>query len=218
MTRTAATLWVCALCATARASADPLPPKVCVVVQGDAEPELRAFAETVSDAVSHADTLRGIADGDIRAALRGDTATSEQADRAALRRTLRGTDADGEVLDHLGEPLGCGYTVVLGARPQGVTARVWNGLQHRASEARTLTALDAAPVVQMVRDEIARPAAQSAPAPRTPAPTPNPRPFNRVWPWLVVGGVAAGVALAFYLASQDPGSRTTITVVHPGAP
>ncbi len=218
MTRLHAPVLLCLVCAPLASWGDPLPPKVCVVVQGDAEPELRAFAESVSDAVAHAEGLRGVADGDIRAALRGDTATPEQADRATLRRALRGTDADGEPLDRLGEPLGCGYTVELGARPQGVTARVWNGLQHRASESQTLSSLDASQVVQMVRGEIARPAAQRPPAPRAPAPAQSSRPFTRVWPWLVVGGVAAGVALAFYLASQDPGSHTTITVVHNGAP
>jgi hypothetical protein len=139
-----------ALAASASVAADPPPVKVCVAVAGDPDESMRAGAETVSDAVAHNPSLRGVADADARAALRGDTAPADFADLAATRRSLRGTDADATALDALSLRLGCGLVVELMARPAGAAARSYDPVRHTWMPARELSAIDANVVTTVV--------------------------------------------------------------------
>jgi hypothetical protein len=230
-------LFTCA----APVTADPPPLKVCVVVAGDPDETVRAGAERVSDAVVRHPGLRGVADADARAALRGDPAPTEFADIATSRRALRGTDGDATTLDALSLRLGCGLVVELMARPVGVAARAYDPVRRAWSPERASPTLDAATVLSSVvlpardatpsadagaplastdrgADASARPVDLRA-APTAPAPRPNPNGFmSRAWPWLVVGGLAAAVVGAYFLAEGATSTSTRVVVTHPGAP
>lgn len=230
------------------AAADPPPVKVCVAVAGDPDESVRAGAESVAEAVAHHPALRGVADADARAALRGDTAPADFADLAAARRSLRGADADAAALDALSLRLGCGLVVEVMARPAGAAARAYDPVRRAWAPARELPALDAAVVTAVVLPAldarnaaagdvgVARdagvvtiagdagvtsdvPAANaSAPAvDRRAAPTPAASPsfLSRAWPWLLVGGVAAAVVGAYFIAEGATTTSTRVTVTHP---
>ncbi len=137
------------------ALADPPAPKVCVAVAGDPDESMRASAETLADAVSHREGLRGVADADARAALRGDAITdaaraSEVADLAAARRSLRGEDRDAAALDGVSTRLGCGLVVELMARPAGTLVRVYDPVQRAWPASREVTSVDVAVIDQVV--------------------------------------------------------------------
>lgn len=229
------------------AAADPPPVKVCVAVAGDPDESVRAGAESVADAVAHHPALRGVADADARAALRGDASPTDFADLAAARRSLRGADADAAALDALSLRLGCGLVVEVMARPAGAAARAYDPVRRAWAAARELPALDAAVVTAVVLPALdARnaaagdagvagdasvvtiagdagvtpdvPAASAAPAvDRRVAPTPAASPsfLSRAWPWLLVGGVAAAVVGAYFIAEGATTTSTRVTVTHP---
>ena len=155
---------LCLLAASATVAADPPPVKVCVAVAGDPDESMRAGAESVSDAVAHHASLRGVADADARAALRGDTAPADFAALAAARRSLRGADADAPALDALSLRLGCGLVVELMARPAGTLVRVYDPVQHAWPSSRELATVDAATLDAVVVPALA---ARNAPAPAT---------------------------------------------------
>ncbi len=128
------------------ALADPPAPKVCVAVAGDPDESVRASADTLADAIAHREGLRGVADADARAALRGETiaTTSDMADLAAARRTLRGEDRDAATLDGVSTRLGCGLVVELMARPAGTLVRVYDPVLRAWPSSRELPTIDAA--------------------------------------------------------------------------
>ena len=132
--------------APSAALADPPPPKVCVAVAGDPDESVRSSADTLTDAISHREGLRGVADADARAALRGEpvAVASDFADLAAARRSLRGEDRDASTLDGVSTRLGCGVVVELMARPAGTLVRVYDPVQHAWPASRELPAVDAA--------------------------------------------------------------------------
>ncbi|MFO0652811.1 MAG: hypothetical protein U0326_41730 [Polyangiales bacterium] len=142
------------------ALADPPAPKVCVAVAGDPDESMRASAETLADAVSHREGLRGVADADARAALRGDAITdaaraTEVADLAAARRSLRGEDRDAAALDTVSTRLGCGLVVELMARPAGSLVRVYDPVQRAWPASREVTSVDVAVIDQVVLPALA---------------------------------------------------------------
>lgn len=151
------------LLAAPAAYADPPAPKVCVAVAGDPDEAVRASADALTDALSHREGLRGVADADARAALRGETvaAASDVADLAAARRALRGEDRDAASLDGVSARLGCGLVVELMARPAGTLVRVYDPVQHTWPASRELTAIDAATLDVVVVPALA---ARNAPA------------------------------------------------------
>ncbi len=229
------------------AAADRPPVKVCVAVAGDPDESVRAGAESVADAVARHPALRGVADADARAALRGDTSPADFADLAAARRSLRGADADAAALDALSLRLGCGLVVEVMARPAGAAARAYDPVRRAWAAARELPALDATVVTAVVlpaldaRNAAAAdagvagdagvvtiagdagvasdvPPASAAPAvDRRAAPTPAASPsfLSRAWPWLLVGGVAAAVVGAYFIAEGATTTSTRVTVTHP---
>jgi hypothetical protein len=162
MTPRAAALTLSLLALPLPAAADPPPVKVCVAVAGDPDESVRAGAEAVADAVSRHPSLRGVADADARAALRGDAAPADFADLAAARRSLRGTDADAPALDALSLRLGCGLVVELMARPAGAAARAYDPVRRAWSPARDLAALDANVLTAVVHPALE---ARHAPSP-----------------------------------------------------
>lgn len=230
------------------AAADPPPVKVCVAVAGDPDESVRAGAESVADAVAHHPALRGVADADARAALRGDTAPADFADLAAARRSLRGADADAPALDALSLRLGCGLVVELMARPAGAAARAYDPVRRAWSPARELATLDANVVAAVVlpalearnappspdagaasdasvadasvTDAGADAGARVAAVDRRAAPTTPPAQstWSRAWPWVLVGGVALAVVGVYFLADDNTSTSTRVTVSHPGAP
>jgi|GEM_PF-1372990 len=239
---------LCLLAASATVAADPPPVKVCVTVAGDPDESMRAGAESVSDAVAHHPGLRGVADADARAALRGDPSPADFADLAAARRSLRGADADAPALDALSLRLGCGLVVELMARPAGAAARAYDPVRRTWAPARELTALDAtvvtavvlpalearnapspdagaasdasAPADAAVTDASADAGARAATVDRRAAPTPSPSQsaWSRAWPWVLVGGVALAVVGVYFLADGNTSTSTRVIVSHPGAP
>ncbi len=234
---------LCLVAASAPALADPPAPKVCVVVGGDPDEAVRTLAEQVTVAIAQHRSLRGVADADARAALRGEApasagaAGSELADLVTARRSLRGTDADAEALRPVIDRLGCGLVLELRARPAGVGLRILDGRDGHLVRATTLESLDATAVVQTVASA-ATPAPAttgatatsttvSSPSPspstaarRTSVSTPTPRrsTWSRVWPWLAVGGVAAGVLLTFLVAANPTAGDIRLQVTHRGQP
>lgn len=161
--------------ATSAAFADPPAPKVCVAVAGDPDESMRASAETLADAIAHREGLRGVADADARAALRGDSlanaaSAADVADLAAARRSLRGEDRDATALDAVSTRLGCGLVVELMARPAGALVRVYDPVQHAWPASRELPSIDAATLDAVVLPTLAR---HDAPAASTDASTPT---------------------------------------------
>ena len=215
------------LCAST-AFADPPPPKVCVAVAGDPDEAVRAVAADVAERVASGPATRGVADADIRAALRGESNLSEdQADRARGRRALRGADADAATLDGLAEPLGCAWFVTVSAAPSGARVRAYDVLHHRF--AGSGDASDAAAAMTVLRGAMtagasAAPEASSSSttarqgtAALTRRENASGLTFSRMWPWLVAGGVALGVVAAFVLLQSEEAPSTTVTVIHRGA-
>ncbi len=143
-------------------SADP-PPKVCVAVVGDPDEAVRALADDVGTRVGASDALRGVADADSRAALRGEPSVPT-GDLTVARRGLRGTDGDVAGLRALADQLGCAWFVELGARPAGTLVRVVHVLSGEARANEVRPTVDAADVVALVQRMIAMPAALPSPA------------------------------------------------------
>jgi hypothetical protein len=146
--------------ATFTAFADPPAPKVCVAVAGDPDESMRASAETLADAIAHREGLRGVADADARAALRGDSlanaaSATDVADLSAARRSLRGEDRDATALDAVSSRLGCGLVVELMARPAGALVRVYDPVQHTWPVSRELPSIDAATLDAVVLPTLA---------------------------------------------------------------
>lgn len=232
-TPTALALALGLLAASTTARADPPPPKVCVAVAGDPDESLRGLAEDVTATVGARNDLRGVADEAARRALRGESgAESSEADLRDGRRALRGLPGDLEAVTALSGRLGCTLFVTLGGLPAGVALRVWDLRTRSLGLSVDLPSLDAAEVVRRVEGVVVAsgnsagptatartapsdPAAQAATAPRPAAPRST---WRRLWPWLAVGGVAAGVAAAVLLASDPEPSATRIRVVHQGVP
>ncbi|MFO0625240.1 MAG: hypothetical protein U0325_06435 [Polyangiales bacterium] len=153
---------VCAALMIPRAvSADP-PPKVCVAVVGDPDEAVRALADDVSTRVGTTEGLRGVADADSRASLRGEPAVTTN-DLTVARRALRGTDADLPGLRALADQLGCGWFVELGARPAGTLVRVLDVVRGDVRSSETLTRVDGGEVVALVQRMIATPASSPTP-------------------------------------------------------
>lgn len=215
------------LCAST-AVADPPPPKVCVAVAGDPDEAVRSLASDVAERVAAGPATRGVADADIRAALRGESnVADDQADRARSRRSLRGNDGDAATLDALAEPLGCAWFVTVAASPSGARVRAYDVVHHRFGG--NGDAADAESAVGVLRTamtagtESSTNAAASAAAQRQGATAPTRREnasgltFSRMWPWLVAGGVALGVIAAFVLLQSEDAPSTTVTVIHRGA-
>lgn len=237
------------------AAGDP-PPKVCVAVVGDPDEAVRALADDVATRVGSSDDLRGVADAESRAALRGEP-TVPTNDLTAARRALRGTDVDLPGLRALADQLGCAWFVELGARPAGTLVRVVDVVRGSSPSSETRPSVDGAGVVALVRQMLtsaATPTAASTPdagppppsdggladasapagdasvaaagadasVPRAAASATPARPeqrslIARIWPWLLVGGLAfAGAAVAILLA-PSPDTQTRITVVNPGS-
>jgi hypothetical protein len=210
---------------------DPAPVKVCVTVAGDADEVVRASAETVADAVAQHAGFRGVADRDARAALRGESVTSQDfVDVSTARRSLRGEDRDATVLDGVATRLGCGLVVELVARPTATLVRVYDPVRHTWPTSREVTTVDGALVDQVLVPAVASretsttpqtgvPSNTNANASRVTAAT-QPAPsssLTRFWPWAVVGGVAiAAVAIYFATTGGDTPSTTRITVIHRG--
>lgn len=252
---TRAAIALSALLVPCSVSADP-PPKVCVAVVGDPDEAVRALADDVTSRISTSAELRGVADADSRAALRGEP-SAPASDLTAARRGLRGTDADVAPLRALADQLGCAWFVELGARPAGTLVRVIDVVRAAVRSAETLSSVDAAGVVALVQRMIATPyvpAASNADAGASPegptdggaradaavdatstaavtadaggvsraaattSPAPAERPLiARIWPWLLVGGLAlVGGAVAILLA-PEPETSTRITVIHSGS-
>jgi hypothetical protein len=154
------------LLASPAALADPPGPKVCVAVAGDPDEAVRASADALTDALSRREGLRGVADADARAALRGEAvaAASDVADLAAARRALRGEDRDAAALDGVAARLGCGLVVELMARPAGTLVRVYDPVQHTWPASRELAAIDAATLDAVVVPALAARSASAADA------------------------------------------------------
>jgi len=245
-----------ALTLAAAAHADP-PPKVCVAVVGDHDESVRALADDVTARISSGNTLRGVADADSRAALRGEPAVTAN-ELTAARRALRGTDADIAALRTLGDQLGCAWFVELAARPAGTLVRVVNVLSGAAPDTQTHARIDAAAVVDLVQRMIASAASPGAAAPdagpltdpldgavsadasapgdapgdaatsgdvgslaraaASVSPRGSERPLiSRIWPWLLVGGLAFVGAAVAILVAPAPETSTRLTIVHPGS-
>ncbi len=217
----------------AEARADPPPPKVCVAVAGDPDEALRSLADDVSAAVGARSDLRGVADPDARRALRGEPgAATTQPELADGRRALRGVAADLEPVTALSGRLGCTLFVTLGGLPEGVALRVWDLRVRTLTLSADLGALDAAEVVRRVEGVAAAPSnsagtgatarsSPSGPAASAVGPTRPAAPrstWQRLWPWLAVGGVAAGIAAAVLLVRDPAPAETRIRVVHEGVP
>ncbi len=224
------------LFATNVAFADPPGPKVCVAVAGDPDESVRASAETVADAVSRREGMRGVADADARAALRGEpNAAPDFADLATARRGLRGEDRDAAALDAVSTRLGCGLVVELMARPSGTLVRVYDPVQHTWPASRELASVDATVVDGVIVPALSTRTAGASAQPAggraanaaatgdrrvaTTRPHETPSLWSRAWPWVAVGGVALAVVGAYLLADHGVGSSSTrVTVVHPGVP
>jgi hypothetical protein len=215
---------------TSFAWADP-PPKVCVAVAGDPDEAVRAAAETLSETIGTHRMLRGVADADARAALRGEPrAENPMPELTTARRALRANDRDGALLDPLAEQLGCALFVEVAARPAGMVVRIYDTVAHTWRDAREVANINPATV-----DDVIVPAAlQRGTRPNTPdggvtnahtntATRANtdataPRSFwSRAWPWVVVGALAAGVVAVYFLAESEVSNTTRITVIHGGA-
>lgn len=154
---------VCAALLVPRAvSADP-PPKVCVAVVGDPDEAVRALADDVTTRVGTTEGLRGVADSDSRASLRGESSVSTN-DLTVARRALRGTDADLPGLRALADQLGCGWFVELGARPAGTLVRVLDVVRGDVRASETLARVDGGEVVALVQRMIAAPASPPTPS------------------------------------------------------
>jgi hypothetical protein len=154
---------VCAALLVPRAvSADP-PPKVCVAVVGDPDEAVRALADDVTTRVGTTEGLRGVADSDSRASLRGESSVSTN-DLTVARRALRGTDADLPGLRALADQLGCGWFVELGARPAGTLVRVLDVVRGDVRSSETLARVDGGEVVALVQRMIAAPASPPTPS------------------------------------------------------
>lgn len=253
---TRAAIALTALLVPCSAHADP-PPKVCVAVVGDPDEAVRALAEDVTARISTSGELRGVADADSRAALRGEP-SAPASDLTAARRGLRGTDADLDPLRALADQLGCAWFVELGARPAGTLVRVIDVVRRAERAAETRASVDAAEVVALVQRMSTSPLVPAASTPdagasptgptdggagadasadggaplalatdagtvsraaaaTTPARAERPL-IARIWPWLLVGGLAfAGAAVAILLA-PEPETSTRLTVIHTGTP
>ena len=205
--------------------ADP-PPKVCVAVAGDPDEAVRTLARETEALLSSSTTWRVVADASTRDALRGESATpSEQADRAAARRTLRSTDADASTLDSVGDALGCAWFITLAARSAGVAPRVYNLGRHAFVATPAAGSFDAPAVVHLLEGTVtsqtaSAPSTAATPAPARPAVTAPARSvplISRVWPWLLVGTVVLGVVGAVVFLQDETTPRTTISVIHRGA-
>jgi hypothetical protein len=243
MTPRAAPALAVLLALPARAAADPPPVKVCVAVAGDPDESVRAGAETVAEAVAAHPALRGVADAEARAALRGDAAPAEFADLAAVRRSLRGSDRDTDALDGLALRLGCGLIVEVMARPAGAAARVYDPVARAWTASREVSSLDAAVVATVVLPALDARHAGTTGAGTTDAgttdagttgagttdagtarsndrrvavtPSPEPGFFRRAWPWLLVGGLAAAVLGAYLVADGNTTTSTRVIVSRP---
>ena len=206
------------------ARADP-PPKVCIAVAGDPDEAVRTLARETEARLASSSSWRIIADASTREALRGESPTpSDQADRASARRALRASDADAATLDAVGDALGCAWFVTLTARSTGVAPRIYDVGHHRFAAAPAAASFDAPAVVLLLDGVVNHPLASAPPTAWSAVPTPartlptgpprGPAAISRVWPWLVVGGVALGVvgAVLFFQGESTP--RTTILVLH----
>jgi len=210
--------------------ADP-PPKVCVAVAGDPDEAVRSAAETLSETIGTHRMLRGVADADARAALRGEPrAENPMPELSTARRALRANDRDGALLDPVAEQLGCALFVEVAARPAGMLVRIYDTVARTWHDAREVATINPATV-----DDVIVPAAlqrgtrPGAPdggvtrastnaATRANAPATPPRSFwSRAWPWMVVGALAAGVVAVYFLAESDVSTTTRVTVIHGGA-
>ncbi len=228
------------------AMADP-PPKVCVVVVGDPDADVRASAMTLADSVEASPALRGVADPDARAALRGERPVPEgMGELATARRTLHGVDQDATVLLTVGRSLGCALVVELASRPATTTLRVYDIVHETWNPAHDVTAIDSTVLDRWIIP-VAHPT-EPASVPAPPAPPDNATPaasppapgeahdarvatpaapahtrsnfLVRYWPWFVAGAVIVGVFAVFAVTQQqDPSNNTVrISVVHPAAP
>jgi len=213
--------------------ADPPAPKVCVAVAGDPDESLRSLADDVTTLVGARNDFRGVADADARRALRGEAgAAASETDLVDGRRALRGLPGDLEPITALSGRLGCTFFVTLGGLPAGVALRVWDLRSRTLSVTADLGSLDAAEVVRRVEGVAATPGnsagvgattrqapsgvAASATRPTSPA---APRSlWPRLWPWLAVGGIAAGITTAVLLARDPDPATTRIRVQHQGVP
>jgi hypothetical protein len=213
---------------------DPVPVKVCVTVAGDADEVVRASAETVADAVAQHAGFRGVADRDARAALRGDSVTSQDfVDVATARRSLHGEDRDATALDGVATRLGCGLVVELVARPAVTLVRVYDPVRHMWPASREMTTVDGGVVDGVLVPAVASretsattttrqigvPSNANANASRVIGATQpsSQSSLTRLWPWAVVGGVAiAAVAIYFATTGGDTPATTRITVIHRG--
>jgi hypothetical protein len=156
-----------ALLFASRGLADSPPPKVCVVVAGDPDAAVQAAATTLTDAIATRDGLRGVADADTRAVLRGETRTEPAlAPYASARRALGGVDGDAPVLDDLGQRLGCAIAVELAARPTGTRVRAYD-VVHRVFR----PAIEVSTVAPPLVDHYVLPHARAA---MEPSPPPSP--------------------------------------------
>lgn len=224
-------LGICAVSASARA--DPPPPKVCVAVAGDPDPSLRGLADDVAAAIGARNDLRGVADTAARRALQGEAGGDDtDADLRVRRRAIRGLPGDLEAITAMSGPLGCTLFVTLGGLPAGVAVQVWDLRARSIGLSAALPSLDAAEIVRRIEQvafapgNSAGPSATARSAPSVSAaqaaavsrPATSRSTWQRLWPWLAVGGVAAGVAAAVLVARDPEPSTTRIRVVHQGVP
>lgn len=208
---------VCAaVLAPGAVAADP-PPKVCVAVVGDPDEAVRALADDVGTRVGASDTLRGVADADSRAALRGEPSVPT-GDLTVARRGLRGTDADVASLRALADQLGCGWFVELGARPAGTLVRVIDVVRGEARRSEVRPSIDAGEVVALVQQMIASPVASPSPAgdggapPDPDAAVGSPSPADAS---VTDGGADAAVTRAATSVSPRPAERSLLSRIWP---
>lgn len=217
--------------------ADPLSPKVCVVVAGDPDVAVRSAAAQIADAIAARSDLRGVADADVRAVLRGETRNDASlVPLVEARRALTANDDDAMFLDRLGQRLGCTLVIEMAARPAGILLRPYDVVHHAFREAREVPTLDASLmdtfVVMHARAALGslRPAAAQGAVvlPSSARSTGSARRGGQrqgeprrdsgpaLWAWAVAGGAALLLVGGFLLAQSSTPSAPVIVVTHAG--
>jgi hypothetical protein len=227
------------------ALAQPLSPKVCVAVARDPDPAVRTLASRLDALLGASPAVRGIADPDARALLRGDPSSDAAHALAIARRALDFTESDRLALTRVAESLGCSRVLELSSTPRGVMIRQFDVLAQSFDpgvESSSWTDQDLAsragispsPPARASAPSSAEPARALAPAARsvprriTPsdprvAPdrssntSPDSSAARRAPTWaFVAAGVAGAALVGGFIAAQSLGP--SIPVVHVSGP
>jgi hypothetical protein len=151
--------------ASAVSFADPPVAKVCIVVAGDPDAIARGAASRIATAISLRSDVRGVADADTRAVLRGETRPDPSlAPLVTLRRALTGGDTDSVQLESIGQRLGCSLTVEIAARPAGLTLRNFDVVHRTFDASHTVATVDATAVDRWILAAARASIAADAPA------------------------------------------------------